>query len=514
MEKLINIIASEYSKYEKNPDILFELQKIIEGLPSVLELQGKQHERRKIPNAILKKKVMGFLNHPDNQYFYINSTDSFVKYDGKHYIINNEDDIWHAIYTYLKGCNADLKQQVKNNVIKYIKTKSIFKSIPESKTIQDVIKFLYPLIFSSKEEAKYFLSIIGDNITGNKINSASIIHYLSYESKSFVDAIYNNIHDYVDIGYFPTIKWRCYRHNFQHCRMLKFNKTVISNDCWNLFIKNNILDIVAVAAHYSERYNGSENYVTQHLLDAKIKNHIFYLKDKTEDDVVNDFVKAYIFKLPENNTQIVLPVSWDMVYFVWKMYLAENNYPNFLFIEPLKKNIKSKFDFDEYQNVFTSVSSHAFDKIIKLQSFWRETIMNEDQPFCDYEIGEICNLYRQWLHNEDTNLLIDQETMISVLQHFYPKIFIMDNKYVKNIKCNLWCKWQDINLWIDHYKTIYDKEILTISISALYHLYCNFKKNSVGQNNSVSKDYFTKYLKSIISLKFFDENLLNQSYFD
>ena len=343
MEKLINIIASEYSKYEKNPDILFELQKIIEGLPSVLELQGKQHEGRKIPNAILKKKVMGFLNHPDNQYFYINSTDSFVKYDGKHYIINNEDDIWHAIYTYLKGCNADLKQQVKNNVIKYIKTKSIFKSIPESKTIQDVIKFLYPLIFSSKEEAKYFLSIIGDNITGNKINSASIIHYLSYESISFVDAIYNNIHDYVDIGYFPTIKWRCYRHNFQHCRMLKFNKTVISNDCWNLFIKNNILDIVAVAAHYSERYNGSENYVTQRLLDAKIKNHIFYLKDKTEDDVVNDFVKAYIFKLPENNTQIVLPVSWDMVYFVWKMYLAENNYPNFLFIEPLKKNIKSNF---------------------------------------------------------------------------------------------------------------------------------------------------------------------------
>ena len=62
----------------------------------------------------------------------------------------------------------------------------MFKSIPESKTIQNVINFLYPTILNSKEEAKYFLSIIGDNILKKNKN---IIHYFSGDSKSFVTAL-------------------------------------------------------------------------------------------------------------------------------------------------------------------------------------------------------------------------------------------------------------------------------------------------------------------------------------
>ena len=39
-----------------------------------------------------------------------------------------------------------------------------------------------------------------------------------------------------------------------------------------------------------------------------------------------------------------------------------------------------------------------------------------------YEIGEICNLYRQWLDIDDPNLLIDQETLKAIIEYFYPKI--------------------------------------------------------------------------------------------
>ena len=56
------------------------------------------------------------------------------------------------------------------------------------------------------------------------------------------------------------------------------------------------------------------------------------------------------------------------------------------------------------------------DKIINLQKFWSETISEVNKGAISlhmygYEIGEICNLYRQWLDIDDPNLLIDQETI-------------------------------------------------------------------------------------------------------
>jgi hypothetical protein len=48
--------------------------------------------------------------------------------------------------------------------MKRIKENSLLKSIPESYTIQSVLDLLYPTFFPSKVEAKYFLTILGDNI--------------------------------------------------------------------------------------------------------------------------------------------------------------------------------------------------------------------------------------------------------------------------------------------------------------------------------------------------------------
>ena len=74
----------------------------------------------------------------------------------------------------------------------------------------------------------------------------------------------------------------------------------------------------------------------------------------------------------------------------------------------------------------------------------------------------------------------------------------------------------DINEWINDYKTNYNKDITKISISNLYQSYCAFKmqkmKNDM-QNNSVSKDYFTKYLKSNIPEKYIMDNMISHSYF-
>ena len=56
------------------------------------------------------------------------------------------------------------KHKTKLNIIKQIRERSLFTCIPETDTIQDILYNLYPAIFTSKNCAKYFLTIIGDNI--------------------------------------------------------------------------------------------------------------------------------------------------------------------------------------------------------------------------------------------------------------------------------------------------------------------------------------------------------------
>ena len=61
----------------------------------------------------------------------------------------------------------------------------------------------------------------------------------------------------------------------------------------------------------------------------------------------------------------------------------------------------------------------------------------------------------------------------------------------------------------------FNKEQLR-SISNLYKSYCTYQMQSMKddmQNNSVSKDYFTKYLKNNIPKKYISDNLISHSYF-
>lgn len=507
MKKFLGVLEGikkiAQNKYSEDNEALLEMQKILQEIPARIEIFEKKR-REKNSSEDMVKYVVGFLNDPDNQYFYIKTTESFVKYNGISYTRVNEDEIWHAVYTYLKGCDPNIKHLTKNTILENIQNKSIFTSIPESQTIQNVINFLYPTILNSREEAKYFLSIIGDNILKKNRN---LIHYFSNWSKSFITALNDNIYDYTNRFSCASIKWRCYRHNFADCRILKFNKAVLSDRCWNTFVKNNTLDIMAVSTHYSDRYNGSENFIKNNFTDSNVKNYILYLKNKTEKDVVSDFVKSCFHTT-------VSSVDWDVIYFVWKIYLHKNHYPNFLFIDPLKECLKNTYTYNPENDTFQDIGSPLLNRIDKFKIFWSSTISESKEPFSTYEVGEICELYRQWINN-CPELLLSQQTINHILEYFYSTKLI-DDKYIVNIKCSLWCKWLDINEWINDYKTNYNKDITKISISNLYQSYCAFKmqkmKNDM-QNNSVSKDYFTKYLKSNIPEKYIMDNMISHSYF-
>ena len=145
MKKFLGVLEGikkiAQNKYSEDNEALLEMQKILQEIPARIEIFEKKR-REKNSSEDMVKYVVGFLNDPDNQYFYIKTTESFVKYNGISYTRVNEDEIWHAVYTYLKGCDPNIKHLTKNTILENIQNKSIFTSIPESQTIQNVINLV------------------------------------------------------------------------------------------------------------------------------------------------------------------------------------------------------------------------------------------------------------------------------------------------------------------------------------------------------------------------------------
>ena len=132
-----------------------------------------------------KKYINRFLSEPENQYFYIKTTDTFIEYNGIDYKIIPEDNLWFKILNDIteKKILLEWKQQIKSKIIEYIKNKNLLESIPESQTIQNMINFFTPILFKNKEKVKYFFAIVGDNILGKTSQN----HYFVQEkSKEFL----------------------------------------------------------------------------------------------------------------------------------------------------------------------------------------------------------------------------------------------------------------------------------------------------------------------------------------
>jgi len=94
-----------------------------------------------------------------------------------------------------------------------------------------------------------------------------------------------------------------------------------------------------------------------------------------------------------------------------------------------------------------------------------------------------------------------------ICHYFTPQVEVIDNKYVTNIKCNLWSKHDDINEFLQSYKSntinssftnLQNSNVDIISFNDLYQSYkMYFKaKGNVEQKIYliVSKQFFEKYI--------------------
>lgn len=281
-EKSQNAITALYAKYSNNAFMLDKLTNyIVEQLPMVIANIEKTNTQRIQRVEELTQEQNAFINGflSKQQYFYAAGTEYFFTYNGKNYANISEDEIIHNILSSISRDRTLIswKQKTKSIIIKKIKENAITASIPNSATIQQVIASIYPSVFSTKAEAKYFLTVLGDNIF-KKTESFTLIHLLPNSVKQWVNQLNVACQLWFGTNLNQSFKYKYHPdHVYSTLRLLSPTGAQCGGGGWNY---SHLLDLLCVACHYSNRYGGSENFLTTFSNDDAFIKSVRFLQIK------------------------------------------------------------------------------------------------------------------------------------------------------------------------------------------------------------------------------------------
>jgi hypothetical protein len=425
------------------------------------------------------------------------------------------------------------KQRTKVYVMKRIRENHLLlKTVPESETIQHVLNLLYPSLFASKSEAKYFLTVLGDNLFRK---GSDLIHFISPKAKPFLREIVNISQISFGSNAGTTFKHKYHEHAYEHCRMVHINEVVESENVWGNILKQCALELLCVAAHYSNRYHNSDTFLTDFSHDEPLLNTVFYLKDHSKPHLVRDFVDEYVrmerrtseSEGAEPPSAAFSQITWRNMQYLWKHFLRSKSLPTVMFQQTLKDLVIGMLS-DHYRedtDSFVGITSKHMPLIRRFLAFWEETITVVPDGGYEYEIDELCTLYKKWGGSTYT---IGDRQMQDLIAFYFPDVPIENNKFVYNIRCSLWDKQLDIQEAMEnlnqHLRSMREFEAdetflqeesdafapSSISVHDAYLWYCKYMQDVQSAHSNkpllVSKSYF-----ALKSYPFLDGDLADYS---
>ena len=463
---------------------------IVVNLPNTLENEAKNYEKRINLNSYLTEEQQIFMQVflSKNNYYYLPNNGFFYEYDGKDYLIVREDIIIHKLLSSISKDRVLLqwKHKTKMNVIKQIKERNLFSSIPETDTIQNVLNLLYPSIFLSKSSAKYFLTVIGDNILKKHNN---LIFFVTPRMKLLLNELerisVSSIGNDNASSRFITKYHE--NHSLENYRLIKINEN-FSNEYWRMILKKIGLNLLCVAAHYSNRYENSDNFLSIKS-DEDLSNYAYTLKNTTQNELVNNFISQCLEKTSDE-----YKIEWKNLHFVWKQFLNNNGLPNVIFSTTLKNLLSETLNYNKESDSFTAITSKYLPFYKEFIQFWESTITtNNTNDFeNEFEIDEITSLFKQWSKSKS---VLSEEYILKIIKYFFPNVEIAEDKFILNISCNLWDKIGDINKSLAYIKNYIKTEhkLTLVSFDDIYSYYQGYCTAN-DLKFIVSKRYFEKYL--------------------
>lgn len=480
MDDLHKQIDNLTNQYKDNTYVLNRLNTfIMKQLPVALSSSAEMYKLRNKRKQHLSNTCELFIKEflAGNNYYYINKLELFIYYDGSSYKQISEDDVQYTILSQISK-NSELqpwKYKLKISIIKLIKEQSLFSSIPESITIQTILKQLYPNIFLNKNAAKHFLIAVGDSILSKKEN----IYIVPSSLKNIIREIETAYYKFFGISNVLSnfkLKYHDHDHDcmrFFHCDMKNIYK-----------IENNFLNLLCVAAHYSNRHISADNFIKK-TDDLTLTNNVFFCKNLSVSNIINNFYKAALY---ESTDSIVK--SKDLL-FIFKKYLDIHNIPSLIFNDRFKEEIKNHVHYDSNTDCYYNISSNYLPIVSKFCIFWNENMFEEiDAP--DLEIEELICLFND-THPQFAKMSVD--FILDLLKNhneLKDKHIIIDHdKYILNIGCKLWDKNLDVETLLFQIKE------LPIPNNTLYELYLYYTKQKQFKLK-MSKKCFEKIAKEIL----------------
>jgi len=542
----IFIVRELYAKYADDPYMSMKTHNYIcNQLPNVLQNTFVNRQLRITRTEELTTEQDSFIETflANNRYFYAPCTDKFFYYDGINYKVYSEDEILHNILsTITKDRNLiSWKYKTKISIMKRIKENLLIKSVPESETIQRVIMSLYPAFFSTKTEAKYFLTVLGDNIF--KKNSG-LNHFLQPYAKNFIKKINSISIEYLGINLLHTLKFKYHGHEYYNSRLLNFHESIKYVSIFDNIIKEIGLDMLCVACHYSMRYDNSDEYVYS-CQDTALQSYVFYLKNLNIENLITIFINEYITfgNVDIINDEKSSQVSWKNLQYLWKHFLNAKKLPMVVFQNPLKNILIEKMkhryvvDTDSFSNIF----SKFLPEIQRFLTFWDNTMVYDENEQ-GLEIEEIKYLFNKWRNNQHEKIFgINDDKMVDIISYYYPDIVIESEKYIQCTKCILWDKKSDIKLALKELHNDKQNCNMNISIYDAYIYYCKYHyhitcsspnsnttneftfddvviNSNINNNTSnrpfiVHKSYFYKYILDNLKEYVIDNTYINKQWF-
>lgn len=526
-----------------------------------------ERETRKKSLALVADEITeSFLNR--TKYFYCPASELYFTYNNQvRYSLIHEDEIHHRILSFTSGANGasvlisapvseasgakgtsasssnasyggatasasetnrtsasistSAKYRIKNKIIKSIQSRDILSSIPESRTIQNVIGQLYPALFRTRDHAKYFLTILGDVLLKK---SAPLVYFIPPVAKEFIKDLGGECYSLfgsASNAFTTAFKFKYYEHQYKDCRVVDINAPATPSSASLLSsppgsrnagfrlshmpdLKSTVIDVFCVAAHYSHRFGSADDFLRLHCKTPEVGAHAWFLRDRTEQQIINEFVE-YATEPASADHEI----SMTNMLYLWKMYLSEFRLPTMFFAATLRAKLA------EYASVsMASVASAASDAfphrtsrylpvVSQFRQFWGEHCIVNDTEI-ELEIDELSTLFKDYTGGPMGSA--SDTTLLGILRHFYPDIIIEDDKYILNVGCRLWNKNAEINEYLLQFKEQCISHNLSFPqpLYNAYEYYCG-RCYAATKRRIISKRYFEKYFMEEYS-EYLDEN--------
>ena len=477
-------------------------------LPNALENEYKTHKENEKRKIILEKELHSFQTYflATNLYYFSPSNSSFYLYDGINYKPVKEDDIIYKVLSTVTYDNKDLidwKHKTKVSLIKKIKERTLLKHIiPETTTIQKILNLLSPTHFRTKNEAKYFLTCIGDNILKK---TTDVTYYVSPSSKQKIMEVDRMCAVVLGINNITTNFVSRYNENvsMSKCRLIKMRKSNGLYEAWVEMLRTDGLNLLCVAVHYSGTHGSGDKFLEKR---DELCDYALLLKNNTPQTIVDKFCSKYIQVDQDEALSITTKtrsnMTWKNLQYIWKRYLSVECIPSVVYTNTLKNMISEKYKYDEKNDAFINITSRFIPVVSDFMLFWTNTVSKCSKSVGnDYEVDELCSLFYKYVRDNPTMFStagkIVEDDILNILRFYFPEIEIIANKYIMNIECSLWDKCVDIINTLDEAKVFFQKEKeasddKTITFDDLYKFYLKKKKGEI----TMSKSYFEKFIEN------------------